>query len=48
MTINEIKDDETQNTEEKAENFYNFCTNCGQENKDKYKFCIECGNNLVT
>ena len=47
MTIDEIKDDETQNIDDKSEDFYNFCTNCGIENKDKYKFCIECGNNLI-
>ena len=47
MTIDEIKDDETQNIDDKSEDFYNFCTNCGKENKDKYKFCIECGNNLI-
>ena len=48
MTIDEIKDDEVQNIEEKSKSFYNFCTNCGKENKDNYKFCIECGNSLVT
>jgi len=47
MTIDEIKDDEAQNIDDKSEDFYNFCTNCGKENKDKYKFCIECGNNLI-
>lgn len=24
-----------------------FCTNCGQENKDKAKFCTNCGQSLV-
>ena len=47
MTIDEIKDDEAENIDDKSEDFYNFCTNCGKENKDKYKFCIECGNNLI-
>ena len=47
MTIDEIKDDETQSIDDKSEDFYSFCTNCGTENKDKYKFCIECGNNLI-
>ena len=45
--VDDIKDDETQNIDDKSEDFYNFCTNCGIENKDKYKFCIECGNNLI-
>ena len=46
LTIDEIKDDEVQIIEEKSENFYSFCTNCGNENKNNYKFCIKCGNNL--
>ena len=46
-TIDEIKSNETQDTEEKSKSFHSFCTSCGNENKDNYKFCIECGNNLI-
>ena len=46
MTIDEIKDNETQDIKEKSENFHGFCTSCGNENKDNNKFCVKCGNNL--